>query len=572
MAEVTFTPEEVATFPPGPQGETGPQGDIGPQGEQGIQGDPGPEGPQGDAGADGTNGSDGATGADGAVGPMGSTGPAGPTGATGPAGAVGPQGLAGPSGFAGAIYAGATPYMLAASNSGATNRDNLRAALAAALAAGGATIVLPAGVIPFDHSTSAAQTFTLCPNLTIIGQGSALSTLRYTGVGDVGSLSVFATAQGVATANLRMEHFTVDGNRAARTADQHKSGFRFGSGAPSSRVVFDDVIVQHVPGDAAQFIQVQTARILKSNFSDCGRCGFSLTPALDTTSTDMIARDSHFQGDQNALDAEPGNNTGVFDGLVLDGCTFGSAGAPISFGFGYFQDAVGVARNVRIQHCRIDGQLLLTGVQDLRAHHNRFVNNSQRSAIYIQGGNERIQIDHNEILHLANTTLGPYPATRPNGAITATQSTPTTIAYQPRYIDILDNEITLYQPQQCGVSVRAVKHVRIAGNRIITDPSCGTGTTGVGIYSDGGSGNNSTFNSQVLRITDNEIFNPRGKGIYVHHESGDRVISHALEVDRNTIIDDQTVHTLTQGIVVDAGATGTGCVVRNGADNVTVSV
>lgn len=59
MAEVTFTPEEIATFPQGPagadgapgsQGEPGPPGPTGPQG---AQGPPGPTGPPGPAGSGG---------------------------------------------------------------------------------------------------------------------------------------------------------------------------------------------------------------------------------------------------------------------------------------------------------------------------------------------------------------------------------------------------------------------------------------------------------------------------------------------------------------------------------------
>lgn len=85
-AEVTFTPEEIATFPQGPQGDPGPQGPEG------------PIGPQGPAGAQGPAGVQGPTGADGAQGPAGDPGPTGPVGPQGPAGLDGAQGPTGPQG------------------------------------------------------------------------------------------------------------------------------------------------------------------------------------------------------------------------------------------------------------------------------------------------------------------------------------------------------------------------------------------------------------------------------------------------------------------------------------------
>ncbi len=77
MAEVTFTPEEIATFPQGPQG---------------IQGLPGLDG------VDGAQGAVGPTGADGSQGPPGSNGAMGPQGLAGAAGPQGPQGIAGGNG------------------------------------------------------------------------------------------------------------------------------------------------------------------------------------------------------------------------------------------------------------------------------------------------------------------------------------------------------------------------------------------------------------------------------------------------------------------------------------------
>ncbi len=65
MAEVTFTPEEIATFPQGPQGSPGADG---PPGSDGAQG------PQGEAGADGLQGPQGIAGAAGPPGPQGVAG------------------------------------------------------------------------------------------------------------------------------------------------------------------------------------------------------------------------------------------------------------------------------------------------------------------------------------------------------------------------------------------------------------------------------------------------------------------------------------------------------------------
>ena len=51
MAEVVFTPEEIAAFPQGPTGPQGPAGPAGSQGPPGPKGDAGPVGPTGAAGA-----------------------------------------------------------------------------------------------------------------------------------------------------------------------------------------------------------------------------------------------------------------------------------------------------------------------------------------------------------------------------------------------------------------------------------------------------------------------------------------------------------------------------------------
>lgn len=95
MAETTFTPAEIATFPQGPQGPVGPQGEIGP------------------AGADGAAGPTGPPGATGSPGPTGATGPQGAPGSNGATGATGPQGPAGPpsppSGPAGGDLTGSYP-------------------------------------------------------------------------------------------------------------------------------------------------------------------------------------------------------------------------------------------------------------------------------------------------------------------------------------------------------------------------------------------------------------------------------------------------------------------------------
>ena len=59
MAEVIFTPDEIAAFPQGPSGADGAQG---PQGEPGAQGEIGPPGPQGEQGPPGPKGDAGSGG------------------------------------------------------------------------------------------------------------------------------------------------------------------------------------------------------------------------------------------------------------------------------------------------------------------------------------------------------------------------------------------------------------------------------------------------------------------------------------------------------------------------------
>lgn len=115
MAEVTFTPEEIAGFPQGPPGADGvpgadgADGAIGPAGTDGIDGAPGPQGEPGPAGADGQDGADGLPGQDGQDGEPGPPGPQGEQGVPGPPGTVGPQGPkgdAGPAGSPGASTSG----------------------------------------------------------------------------------------------------------------------------------------------------------------------------------------------------------------------------------------------------------------------------------------------------------------------------------------------------------------------------------------------------------------------------------------------------------------------------------
>ncbi len=134
MAEVTFTPEEIAAFPQGP---VGPEGALGPQGDAGLPGSDGAPGPQG---------------ADGATGPTGPDGPPGVQGLAGAAGPQGPPGVPGVPGPPGPSGVGTTPGVFnvltydANANTGTVDaRTAILAARDACRTAGGGYVYFPPG-------------------------------------------------------------------------------------------------------------------------------------------------------------------------------------------------------------------------------------------------------------------------------------------------------------------------------------------------------------------------------------------------------------------------------------------
>lgn len=385
-----------------------------------------------------------------------------------------------------------------------------QSAIDACAGAGGGTVLVPNGRYVIGERVGTYGSLTLATNVQLRGETRAGAVLVQA-PGVAASHSLIYTGGG---ADVSVTDLTLDGNRAAQTADEHRHGL-VATGSAHLRV--ERVTAQGFTGDGFYVSNgVVDAAFRDVRSSDNTRNGLTLGPsAIGLQVRGVSISGSQFlRNGAQQVDSEPGPLARIAD-VRLSDSLIDPEGASSDYALTISGSNISNKGSEWSVHGnRINGAVVVVWTDDVTLTGNIITNPTTKPAIFIYRASSRVAVVGNQIA-LTNPSATSEGAVRMAGTAGEGQ--------QPDDVLIAGNGIRTSFASNLGVDMHGGKRAAIVGNSIV---GAGVSSGWVGVRVRG-----SVPVASVL-VTGNSIRNFSG-GFAVHNPEG---VSH-VHVAENTFND-----------------------------------